>query len=111
MSQTHTQAKLGREPVVTLRLFLPSAGRAPICAINMRVKHFRFVVLCLSGRIELGVSWARLEKLFSTAITFYGYLCDQREGRRFRERWPDQGRFAVYMVQLWTGQREWTGEW
>ena len=39
----HTQAKLGREPVVTLRLFLPSAGRAPICAINMSVKHFRVV--------------------------------------------------------------------
>ena len=58
-----------------------------------------------------GVSCARLEKLFTTAHTFYGILSDGRSGDSFRERWPDRGSFALYMVQLWTGLREWTGEW
>ena len=69
--------------------------------------------LCLSGRIELGVSWARLGELVSSALTLYDDVRDYDDlfdnVRDFEERWPDRGTFAVHMVQLWTGQREWTG--
>ena len=71
--------------------------------------------LCLSGRIHLGMSWARLEDLISSALTVYDDVRDYDDSldndREFEERWPDRSTFVVHMVQLWTGQREWTGEW
>ena len=69
--------------------------------------------LCLSGRIHLGMSWARLEDLISSALTVYDDVRDYDDSldhgdddREFEERWPNRGTFVVHMVQLWTGVRK-----